>query len=95
MSTTRNQTVMKTLTCLLLVGAFAPVLHAQQPGELSYHDESIMPQGIVGERIDSMIETFNSGNPERVQQFLQDEATSVKLGNKPTSCRHTMTGHEV
>jgi len=22
-------------------------------------------------------------------------SSSVKLGNKPTSCRHTMTGHEV
>jgi len=68
---------MKTLTCVLLVGAFAPALRAQQPGELSYHDESIMPEGIVGERIKSMIETFNSGDPERVQQFLQDEATSA------------------
>jgi CubicO group peptidase (beta-lactamase class C family) len=68
---------MKTLTWLLFAGAFAPALPAQQPGELSYHDESIMPEGIVGERIESMIETFNSGDPERVQQFLQDEATSA------------------
>jgi CubicO group peptidase (beta-lactamase class C family) len=49
---------------------------AQEPGEISYHDESALPEGIIGERIASMIETFNSGDPDRVRAFLENECTA-------------------
>jgi CubicO group peptidase (beta-lactamase class C family) len=49
---------------------------AQQPGEISYNDESVLPEGIVGERIASLIETFNSGDPDRVRDFLENECTA-------------------
>lgn len=48
---------------------------AQQPGEISYHDESVLPAGAAGDRIASMIATFNSGDPELIQRFLEEECT--------------------
>jgi CubicO group peptidase (beta-lactamase class C family) len=49
---------------------------AQQPGEISFHDESVLPAGKVGERITSLIEAFNSNDPARVVQFLTEECTA-------------------
>jgi len=62
---------------LLLVAALAlpSAVAAQRPGELGYHDESVMPSGIIGQRIQSLIATFNSGDPEQVQRFLGEECT--------------------
>ena len=54
----------------------ARVARAQQPGEVSYHDESVLPEGVIGERIVSMIETFNSGDPDRVRAYLESECTA-------------------
>jgi CubicO group peptidase (beta-lactamase class C family) len=56
----------------LFIVATAP---AQQPGEISYHDESVMPGGVEGERIRSLIETFNSGDPDEVRRFIEEECT--------------------
>jgi CubicO group peptidase (beta-lactamase class C family) len=53
-----------------------PATFSQQPGEISYHDESAMPPGIIGERIVSLIATFNSADPAAVEQFLQEECTA-------------------
>lgn len=55
-----------------LASIFIP---AQQPGEITYHDESVMPGGIVGERIRSLIETVNSNDPDRIRRFLEEECT--------------------
>jgi CubicO group peptidase (beta-lactamase class C family) len=49
---------------------------AQQPGERGYHDESVLPAGKIGERITSLIETFNSGDPTEVERFLNEECTA-------------------
>ncbi len=49
---------------------------AQQPGELGYHDESVMPGGVIGQRIQSLIATFNSGDPEQARRFLEEECTT-------------------
>jgi len=48
---------------------------AQQPGEISYHDESVMPAGKKGEQIEKIIETFNSNDPERVRRLVEIEFT--------------------
>jgi len=57
--------------CLFLL---QPAL-AQQAGEISYKDVSIMPGGRIGERIRSLLETFNSNDPARIKRFIQDECT--------------------
>ncbi len=49
--------------------------HAQQPGEISYHDESVMPTGVIGERISSVISTLNSGDPAAVRRFIEEECS--------------------
>ena len=48
---------------------------AQQPGEVSYRDEGAFPGGRIGERIRSLLDTFNSNDPERIRSFLQEECT--------------------
>ena len=48
---------------------------AQQPGEISYHDESVMPAGKKGEQIEKIIETFNSNDAERVKRLVETEFT--------------------
>ncbi len=48
---------------------------AQQPGEVSYHDESAMAAGLEGQRIQSLIDVFNSGDPDRVRAFVEEECT--------------------
>ncbi|HSG80796.1 MAG TPA: serine hydrolase domain-containing protein [Gemmatimonadota bacterium] len=64
------------VTNVLVLGlALAQVALAQQPGEISYHDESAMPAGIEGQRIQSLIDVFNSGEPDRVRQFIEEQCT--------------------
>ncbi len=48
---------------------------AQVPGGKSYHDESVMPKGKIGERIQSIISTVNSNDPERIRRFMNEECT--------------------
>lgn len=48
---------------------------AQAPGEISYHDESVMPGGIEGRRIQSLLNTFNSGDTTQVRAFMEGECT--------------------
>ncbi len=57
--------------CLCL---FHPAV-AQAPGEVSYQDGSIMPDGKIGERIRSLLETFNANDPEKIRRFIMDECT--------------------
>jgi CubicO group peptidase (beta-lactamase class C family) len=51
------------------------LLSAQTPGEKSYHDESVMPGGKKGERIQSLIDTVNSNDPNKISRFLNEECT--------------------
>jgi CubicO group peptidase (beta-lactamase class C family) len=60
---------------VLCVTSVTDAAFAQQPGEISYHDESVMPAGVTGERIASLIETLNSGDPARVEEFIRNECT--------------------
>ena len=54
---------------------FFQAAFAQQPGEVSYHDESVMPGGKIGERIESIIATVNSDDPARITRFMNEECT--------------------
>ncbi len=58
---------------ILLAILLLPGLQAQQPGEVSYRDISTMPEGVLGERIRSVIETINGASPEVVQRFIEQE----------------------
>ncbi|MGD9347912.1 MAG: serine hydrolase, partial [Candidatus Aminicenantes bacterium] len=60
-----------TFLCLFLI-LFAT---AQQPGEKSYKDESVLPAGKKGERIQSVIDTVNSNDPGRIRRFIEEECT--------------------
>ncbi len=48
---------------------------AQTEGEISYSDESVMPQGKMGERIKSIIKTVNSNDPDMIRRFMNEECT--------------------
>lgn len=66
----RKISVVIILSLLILQAA-----SAQQPGEISYHDESIFPSGKIGERIQALIDTVNANDPDRVRQFVQTNFT--------------------
>jgi CubicO group peptidase (beta-lactamase class C family) len=57
--------------CLLVV----QISFAQQPGEISYKDISTLPEGIKGERIQSLIEAVNSSDPEVISRFVNENFT--------------------
>jgi len=57
------------LICLFIVQAG----WSQRPEEGDYTDSSTMPAGIMGQRIQSLIDTLNSGDPERVRKFISTE----------------------
>jgi CubicO group peptidase (beta-lactamase class C family) len=56
--------------CLLIVLAG----QAQTPAE-TYSDSPVMPAGIQGQRIKALIDTLNSGDAEKVRQFLTTHCT--------------------
>lgn len=62
------------IIAILCVFSFQ-ALSAQMPGEKSYHDESVMPGGKKGERIQSLIATVNSNDPDRISRFINEECT--------------------
>ena len=63
-----------TFVLLLLILTFQASL-AQQPGEVSFHDESVMPPGIKGERIEAVITTVNANDPDSVREFMKKHCT--------------------
>ncbi|MFB3133448.1 MAG: serine hydrolase domain-containing protein [Rhodothermales bacterium] len=67
--------VRKLLIVLILCLVPIQIAGAQQPGEVSYHDETLMPEGQIGERIQSIIDTVNADDPERVRRFIEEECT--------------------
>lgn len=71
-----NLMIMRKLTfvLLLLILTFQASL-AQQPGEVSFHDESVMPPGIKGERIEAVITTVNANDPDSVREFMKKHCT--------------------
>jgi len=62
------------IIAILCVFSFQ-ALYGQMPGEKSYHDESVMPGGKKGERIQSLIATVNSNNPDQIRRFMNEECT--------------------
>jgi CubicO group peptidase (beta-lactamase class C family) len=71
-----SRVVMLTLLAVPLLFSLSQPAVAQQTGELSYRDESVMPAGMIGQRIQSLIATFNSGDPGQVRRFLEEECTA-------------------
>jgi CubicO group peptidase (beta-lactamase class C family) len=67
--------IRKSLVGLILTLLSAQTAQAQQPGEISYHDESVMPTGLIGERISSVISTLNAGDPAAVRSFIEEECS--------------------
>lgn len=55
--------------------SWVPLAVAQQPGEISYRDESVMPGGREGEQIEKIIRTVNSNDAERIRRLLESEFT--------------------
>jgi CubicO group peptidase (beta-lactamase class C family) len=58
------------IVCLFIVQAG----WAQTPAE-TYSDSPVLPEGVRGERIKAIIDTLNSGDPEKVRQFLASHCT--------------------
>jgi len=56
--------------CLLIV----PAGWAQTPDE-TYSDSPVLPAGIQGQRIQALIDTLNSGDPEEIRLFLTNHCT--------------------
>ena len=56
--------IRKLLIVLILCIVPIEIACAQQPGEVSYHDETVMPEGKIGERIRSIIDTVNADDPD-------------------------------
>ena len=65
----------KSFTGLILCLVAILALGAQQPGEQSYSDESVMPPGRTGERIRSLIDAINSHDPARIERFMLEDCT--------------------
>ncbi len=63
-----------TYVLLLLLLTFQ-VAVTQQPGEISFHDESVMPAGIKGEQIEAVITTINANDPDHVREFMEKHCT--------------------
>ncbi len=66
------------IVAILCVFAFQ-TLYAQMPGEKSYHDEPVIPGGKKGERIQALIATVNSTNPDQIRRFMNEECTEKFL----------------
>jgi CubicO group peptidase (beta-lactamase class C family) len=65
----------KLIVLFVILVIFTFISFSQQQGEISYQDTSFMPEGKKGERIQSLIDTFNSNDPERITRFLNLECT--------------------
>ncbi len=46
---------------------------AQRPGEVSFQDRPALPEGRMGERVQSLLQTLNSGSPDRIRRFISEE----------------------
>lgn len=74
----------RTAFCALLAGLMlVPAARAQQQAAPGYQDSTVLPEGKVGARIRSLIETVNSGDPDRILRFLDEECASEFRGMVP------------
>lgn len=71
------------LRALLAGLMLVPAAKAQQQAAPGYQDSTALPEGKVGARIRSLIETVNSGDPDRILRFLDEECTSEFRGMVP------------
>ena len=70
MSRTAGRSIVILLLALLAAG---PGARPQQPPAPSFKDATALPEGVVGDRIRSVIEVINSGRPDRIERFLNEE----------------------
>jgi len=68
--------ILSAVSAAFLAAVLVIPTYAQQPGERGYVDESVMPDGAIGERIQSLIATLNAGDPERLERFFEAEVTA-------------------
>jgi CubicO group peptidase (beta-lactamase class C family) len=59
--------------CLFIVQAG----WAQQPISGDYNDSQVMPDGTVGTRIQAVIDTFNTGDPERIRLMVTSQCVGM------------------
>ena len=62
-----------TFIVLIVCGLVFQGLWAEPPQPPSFKDIPSLPDGKQGERILSIIETFNSGSPDRLRRFLNED----------------------
>ena len=73
MSEAAGRTFAILLGMLFVLGSGAS---PQQPSAPSFKDTTALPDGVVGERIRSVIEVINSGSPDRIKRFLDEECAA-------------------
>jgi len=80
MRRTKIRWVFVLLFSLALVG---PSAFARQAAAPDFKDKTVLPEGQKGARVRSLIEVINSGEPDRVKRFLDQECTGEFRGIVP------------
>lgn len=62
---------------LLASVLMVPAVRAQQPAAPAFQDSTVLPEGQMGARIRSLIETVNSGDRERIRRFLDEDCAGT------------------
>ncbi len=76
------------VTAILLLATLAhQPARAQRPAELSFQDRPVLPEGRMGERVQSLLQTLNSGSPDRIRRFLGEDCDESFRNIAPTD-RH-------
>ena len=66
------------ILAVLLISLFVVcAVQGQQPGEQSFSDSPVLPGGVAGERIKSLLDTMNAGDAERVRRFISQECAGA------------------
>jgi CubicO group peptidase (beta-lactamase class C family) len=71
------------LVPLLFLSLIGPRAFAQQPAAPAFQDATVLPEGQMGARIRSAIEVINSGDPDRIRRFLDQECAGEFRGMAP------------
>ena len=71
------------LILLLISSPIGPRAFAQQPAAPAFQDTTVLPEGLKGARIRSIIDVINSGDPDRVRRFLDQECAGEFRGMVP------------
>ncbi|MDH3243949.1 MAG: beta-lactamase family protein [Saprospiraceae bacterium] len=69
------------LFVVMSAGMFS--ISAQQPGEMSYSDNTTFPEGTFGERVQAFLNAFNSNQGKTIQDFLEKQCTEQFQGFVP------------